>query len=79
MTQHMILMLIAAPLFVVSAFPVALFWALPRRWARGTAHSLRYLNSLWRWITQPLVAWVIFTAMLWVWHVPRFYDAALSQ
>ncbi len=79
MTQHMILILIAAPLFVLSGFPVALLWALPRRWAHEIAHQLRTLSSLWRWITQPLIAWVIFTAILWLWHVPRFYEVALQN
>jgi putative membrane protein len=79
MTQHMILILIAAPLFVLSAFPVALLWALPRRWAHRSAQHLRSVSGLWRWITQSLVAWTIFTASLWLWHIPRFYEAALQN
>jgi putative membrane protein len=79
MTQHMILMLIAAPLFVLSAFPVALCWALPRRWAHQTANSLRRLSGLWHWITQPLITWTIFAVVLWLWHVPRLYDAPLEN
>ncbi len=79
MTQHMILILIAAPLFVLSGYPVALFWALPRRWAHRSARRLHRLQAIWRGITQPLVTWTIFTAILWLWHVPRFYDAALKN
>ncbi|MBI1257043.1 MAG: cytochrome c oxidase assembly protein [Chloroflexi bacterium] len=79
MTQHMILILIAAPLFVLSAYPVALFWAFPRHWANASAQHLRRFSGLWQFITQPLVAWVIFTATLWLWHVPRLYNAALQN
>ncbi len=79
MTQHMILILIAAPLFVLSAYPVALMWVLPHLWANASAHHLRHFSGLWRLITQPLVAWTIFTATLWLWHVPRLYDAALQN
>ena len=39
MIQHMILILIAAPLFVLSDYPIALLWALPRRWANRVAHG----------------------------------------
>jgi putative membrane protein len=79
MTQHMILVMIAAPLFVLSAYPVALFWALPRHWAHRSARRLQQGRAIWRWITQPLVAWAIFAAALWLWHVPRFYNAALAN
>ena len=79
MTQHMILILIAAPLFVLSDFPVALLWALPRRWAHRAAHGWQHGRALWRLLTQPPIAWVIYTVTLWVWHFPVLYEAALHN
>src|SRR5512142_575901 len=40
MVQHLILMLIVAPLLVMSDFPLAFLWALPRTWAQGLAYRL---------------------------------------
>src|SRR5829696_2594792 len=51
MAQHLILMLIAAPLLVLSEFPVALLWALPRRSAQSLGQSSnrsRALSRAWR-------------------------------
>lgn len=30
-------------------------------------------------LTQPMVAWVVSTALLWIWHTPSNYDRALSN
>ncbi len=79
MIQHLILMLIAAPLLVFSDLPVALLWALPRRAAHVTGLNLRYLRGIWRVLTQPPSAWAIFALTLWVWHFPAFYEAALHN
>src|SRR5581483_7510554 len=40
MVQHLILILVAAPLLVLCDFPLALLWALPRRWAQVLGHRL---------------------------------------
>lgn len=79
MTQHMILMLIAAPLIVVSALPVAVLWALPRSWAHAAANRLHPLRGVWRVLTMPPITWVIFAGTLWMWHLPVLYEAALAD
>src|SRR4051812_34887791 len=82
MTQHLVLILIAAPLLVASDVPLALLWALPRRWARPLGrqiyHSLM-LARVWRAISSPIAAWMLFTACLWAWHTRALYEAALRN
>lgn len=80
MVQHMLLMLVAAPLLVVGLSPVALAWSLPHRWRRPVAqwgHRRGGLRAAWRFISQPLAAWAVFAVVLWGWHLPGPYQAAL--
>ena len=80
MFQHLLLMLVAAPLLVVGAPPVALAWALPREWRPALARAWRRaggLRSVWHAISRPVPAWLLHAAALWLWHIPSFYDAAL--
>lgn len=82
MVQHLILVLVAAPLLVLSDFPLALLWALPRGWAQGVGHRLkqsRMLPRAWSVLTSPVSAWLLFTAALWIWHASTFYEAALRD
>lgn len=82
MAQHLLLSLVAAPLFVLSNFPVAFFWALPRRWAQSIGqhrNRLRLLASAWHLISSPVSAWLLFAVSFWGWHAPLFYEAALRS
>ena len=81
MTQHEILMLVAAPLLVLGRPLVTFLWALPLNWSRslGNVAKIRVLNRLWRTFTIPLVAWVVHAVALWVWHVPILFEAALHH
>jgi putative membrane protein len=82
MVQHLILILIAAPLLVMSDFPLALLWALPRRTAhvlaRGVYHS-RIISRGWQVLSSPISAWLSFTIAFWVWHAPRLFESALRD
>jgi len=82
MIQHLILVLIAAPLLVLSEFPVAVLWALPRRSAQSLGQSSnrsRALSRAWRAISSPVSAWLLFAMAMWFWHAPTFYEAALQD
>jgi len=82
MAQHLVLILIAAPLLVLSDVPLALLWALPRRWARPLGRQLyRWQPVVWLWqvVSSPICAWVLFTTVLWVWHTRVLYEAALHD
>ncbi len=77
MAQHLLLMVVAAPLLVYARPSAALVAGLPaggrdlvrESGVRGAAHSL----------TNPLVVWIIGTVALWAWHMPALYEAALAH
>jgi putative membrane protein len=80
MIQHMTLMMIAAPLFILSSPALVMLWALPRG-ARHWAARLQGRLSAWRpgryLLWQPLTLWLLYAFTLWVWHLPGLYGAAL--
>ncbi len=82
MVQHLLLMMLAAPLLLLgNPLPVCL-WGLPRR-ARRTVGRLFIRRAplrrlLWAVTLMP-VAWLLFVADLWVWHLPAAYEAALRN
>ncbi|HLR45569.1 MAG TPA: cytochrome c oxidase assembly protein, partial [Deinococcales bacterium] len=39
----------------------------------------RTLQPAWRFLSRPAVAWSIFVAVMWLWHLPMLYDAALRS
>lgn len=82
MVQHLLLIMVAAPLLVLGAPPVALGWALPQRWRPGAArwwHRRSLLQKGWQALSQPLAVWTLYMAALWLWHIPVLYEAALRS
>jgi len=76
MTQHELLMLIAAPLLALGRPLVPMLWALPQRWRlrlKGAAGLSPVLGRL----TSPLSVFLLHAAALWGWHVPVLYEAAV--
>ena len=69
MTQHLLLICVAAPLLVLGKPIIALVWALPGSWRRMGGSVTAALNVLGR----PSVAWPLSVATLAFWHVPRAY------
>ena len=67
MIQHMLLLLVAPPLWLLG---------MPNGWFDAYITSGRVQKFL-RWITNPVVAFLIYNFVFWGWHVPTFYDAAL--
>jgi cytochrome c oxidase assembly factor CtaG/cytochrome c2 len=79
MIQHEVLMLVAAPLLVLGR-PLPLFLrALPLLWRRQLGKLGKSLRGSWRVLTQPLVAWTLHAAALWIWHIPRLFQATLTS
>lgn len=80
MVQHMLLMNVAAPLVVLGAPLRVTLWALPVGARRAWGGALGRLDG-WRpggyLLGQALLMWALYGLVLWVWHVPRFYEAAL--
>ena len=81
MAQHELLMLIGAPLMIVGRPILPWLWALPDRVRPAAASGLqnRALAGLWRWLTLPALAWAVHGAVVWLWHAPVFYEAALES
>jgi putative membrane protein len=81
MTQHEILMLVAAPLLVFGRPLQALTWALPASSRVAAVRSVTRprLAALWRMLTGPTAAFVLHAVAIWVWHAPRLYEAALRS
>jgi len=81
MTQHTLLMLVAAPLL---AFGQPLFAYL---WIAGPARRERVAAVLrkdgvvasWRVLTSPLTVFLLQAIALWIWHLPTLYEAALRS
>ena len=84
MVQHLVLILVAAPLLVLGRPEVALLWALPARW-RGSAGRLERAAA--RSIAGnddasgpgPLLVILVATGVLWAWHMPALYDLAVRN
>lgn len=81
MAQHEILMLVAAPLMVLSRPLVAFLWGLPFRWRRtvGAWSKARPVERTWKWLTDPLTAWLIQAVALWAWHAPPLFQATIGN
>jgi len=78
MVQHVLLMLVAAPLLALAA-PITLILRVSsaetrNRWVFPILHS-----RVVRFLGHPLVAWLIFTIMLWAVHFSPIFDAALED
>jgi PQQ-dependent catabolism-associated beta-propeller protein len=81
MTQHELLMLVAAPLIVLGRPVVAFLWFVPVMWSRrmGQWTKARWFQRGWKSITMPLAAWAIHAVALWIWHVPVLFQATLRS
>ncbi len=79
MAQHMLLVLVAAPLLAQSRFDIVLPWAIPYSGRQRLAQSYGRLrkSTLWRYVASPSVIWFAFVASFVAWHAPGPYRAAL--
>lgn len=69
MTQHILLVMVAAPLILLG---------LPAPFLRLLIRTSR-LERVVAWLTHPIVAFTLYNVTLVVWHVPALYDAALRN
>ncbi|MEZ4870353.1 MAG: cytochrome c oxidase assembly protein [Caldilineaceae bacterium] len=80
MVQHLLTIMVAAPLLWLGApFPF-LLWGLPKRARTIATQQFRRnspLRSILVTLTQPAVSWLFFIAIYVGWHDPNFYDLAL--
>lgn len=69
MVQHLLLILLAAPLLLVG-IPGWMLEPLTRN---------RVTNTIGYWLTRPVIAYAIANLVVILWHVPVLYDAALRS
>ena len=81
MTQHEILMVVAAPLLVLGRPLIAFLWALPARWRLRIGHWAQSapVSRSWSFISGPFVATILHAIALWIWHLPSWYQATLRS
>jgi putative membrane protein len=81
MVEHEIIMAGAAPLLALARPVGAFLWAFPaplRRWL-GRIGQQRPLRRAWTMLTSPLPATVWHGAVIWFWHAPIVFDAAVTS
>jgi putative membrane protein len=82
MVQHLLLMFAAPSLVVAGAPGQPLLDALPGRSGQAVTRGVlagdwsRPLRAVWRFLTEPLVAVVLFNLVMVVWHIPAAFDLA---
>jgi putative membrane protein len=81
MVQHELLMVVAAPLFVLARPLEAFTWGLAPGWRARLAAAARWraLAAPWQALTTPLGAWLVQALAVWLWHVPLFFQASLAS
>ena len=82
MVQHLLLMMVAAPLLLWASPMANILWAFPqgvRHWLGGTVNRSGVLRRILQGATVPIIAWLIFVVTIWVWHAPATYNAALAS
>ncbi len=79
--QSQVLMLIAAPMLALGRPLVAFLWAAPVKWRRRLIRLVNgeWIQGVWQSITAPLTAWLIYAVVVWLWHAPAFFQAALRS
>ncbi|HEY6835082.1 MAG TPA: cytochrome c oxidase assembly protein [Gaiellaceae bacterium] len=85
MTQHLLLLIVAPALIVISAPWLRLWQPLPLGFRRTVAKGIARgrwaapLRALGKTASRPLPAWIFFNVVLVAWHVPALYDATLRN
>src|SRR5690242_9063584 len=80
MIEHETLMILAAPLLVISRPFGAMMWGLPGRWRGplGRLLATAPLSAIWRCLSDPGPATTLHAMALWAWHAPPLFNAALQ-
>lgn len=85
MIQHVLLIVVAAPLFVAACPWIRLWRCLPlgarRTLARWLSHGdgAAPLRAIGRGLGRPAASFVVFSVVLLGWHVPGMFDATLES
>jgi cytochrome c oxidase assembly factor CtaG len=81
MLQHVLLLTVAPPLFLLGRPWPTMWRALPLGPRTGVARAL--VGARWtapvRALARPVPAWILFNATVIGWHIPSAYDATLTS
>jgi cytochrome c oxidase assembly factor CtaG len=85
MVQHLLLMFAAPSLVVAGAPGQPLLDALPGRSGQAVTREVlaggwsRPLRAVWRFLTEPVVAVLLFNLVMVAWHIPAAFDLAQNN
>jgi putative membrane protein len=81
MTQHELLMLVAAPLLIAGRPMIAGLWGLPDAAREATARIVRKpsVKRSWQALTNPVFVLLLHGVVLWSWHIPAAFEWALHN
>lgn len=81
MLQHILILMVAAPLMVMGSPSFVGHWSFPKRWWK----EKKWFRSFFKWalsysrFKKPFWAWFVYIFIFWIWHLPVFYEAALKS
>jgi putative membrane protein len=78
MVQHVLLMLVAAPLFALAA-PVTLILRVSSSETRHRVVLPILHSRVMRFLGHPVTAWIMFTVMMWAVHFSPLFNASLED
>ena len=82
MTQHMLILMVGAPLILLGAPILPVLRGIPRPIRRilviPVFQSLP-VRLVLRTLSRPLIAWPIYALLIWGWHLPVLFEAALES
>ncbi len=78
MVQHILITMVAAPLIVLAG-PITLLLRVVRPQFRHRVILPILHSQIVRFLTHPVVAWLVFAGVMWVSHFSPLFDAALEN
>jgi putative membrane protein len=80
MVEHELLMIVAVPLIVAARPGPVLLWGVPAAWRRSVGRlGHRLLARPWALATELWSATIVHAVVLWLWHAPALFQAALDD
>jgi putative membrane protein len=79
MSQHLLLMIVAAPLIVLGRPSAPMIAALPGALGKQVSRVIAGIRRRAPLLLHPVSIWALNTFVLWAWHVPALYDLALEN
>lgn len=81
MIQHLLLVLVVAPLLALSRPSAPLLRGMPPRWRKTLGSVVHHasIRALWQKLARPVTASILHITALWLWHIPALYSAALNN